>query len=281
MEWIYLLLSFGGGVFAATIGALGAFIFTGFTGLVGVGIIIASGDATFLNEIVFGPYFGPHVSFAAGVAAVAFAANKKKLMGDSTGSDIVTPLFTIADPTVIFVGGIFGTLGYAINYFLSGVLALQTDTVALTVVISAVIARLVFGSTGIIGKYDKANAKAREWFPKGKYFAFMLILSAGISLLVADMAIMFNVAAIGFVISAASLIFAEFGLPVPGTHHITLIAGLAAIQSGNIFVGMLFGIISMILGEVWALVFNSHCDTHIDPPAGAIFIMTFIVLAIF
>ncbi|WP_243115958.1 hypothetical protein [Petrocella atlantisensis] len=281
MTLLHLLISFGGGVFAATIGALGAFIFVGFTGLVGIGTILAGGEATILNDIAFGSYLGPHIAFAGGVAAVAFAANKKKLMGDANGTDIVAPMFGLGDPTVLLVGGIFGSLGYAINYLLSSVLAVQTDTIALTVVISGLIVRLVFGKTGLIGTFDGSKGDVRRYFPEGKFFLFMLILAAGLGLVVSNMAIALNIAAIGFTISAASLIFAEMGLPVPGTHHITMVAGLAAVSSGDPYIGMAFGILSMIVGEVFTLVFNSHNDTHIDPPAGAIFICSFIVLAIF
>lgn len=43
MSWELILASFGGGVFGALFGALPAFIFAGFVGLIGVGVIAAVG----------------------------------------------------------------------------------------------------------------------------------------------------------------------------------------------------------------------------------------------
>ena len=85
-----LLAAFAGGAFGAAIGALPAFIFTGFLVMLGEGVRILSGDysglmgldpatlesAAITSQIGFGPVFGPHISFAGGVAASAYAAKK-------------------------------------------------------------------------------------------------------------------------------------------------------------------------------------------------------------
>ena len=68
---------------------------------------------------------------------------------------------------------------------------------------------------------------------------------------------------------------------VPTTHHITLPAAHAFVLSGNPIIGILVAIICSLFGDFVVKTFNSHCDTHIDPPACTIFIMTFIILAIF
>ena len=75
---------------------------------------------------------------------------------------------------------------------------------------------------------------------------------------------------LGFGIAAASLLFAQFGLKVPVTHHMALPAAAAAIASGNIVIGSVFGIAGAFAGEGFSRVFHQHGDTHVDPPAAGI-----------
>ncbi|MCV5935016.1 propanediol utilization system permease GrpO, partial [Escherichia coli] len=61
---------------------------------------------------------------------------------------------------VLLVGGVFGAVGYIIAWGLNQIPAFPsgnawTDTVALTVVISGVVSRLVFGKTGLFGKPEQ------------------------------------------------------------------------------------------------------------------------------
>lgn len=68
-----------------------------------------------------------------------------------------------------------------------------------------------------------------------------------------------------------------------------IIAAEAAVQSyattGNLYLALLisviFGVISALLADFEGHFFNSGTDSHIDPPAFAIFIMTFVVNACF
>ena len=63
-----LIAAFGGGVFAASIGALPAFIMTGLFSVVGaVAVMCGAADASniLVNYMAFGSFFGPHISFAA------------------------------------------------------------------------------------------------------------------------------------------------------------------------------------------------------------------------
>ena len=69
-------------------------------------------DDTFLNATAWGPLFGPHIAFAGGVAAAAYAAKTGKLK--SGGKDIVASLMGLNAPDVLLVGGVFGSLGYAL-----------------------------------------------------------------------------------------------------------------------------------------------------------------------
>ncbi|WP_432407214.1 hypothetical protein [Wukongibacter sp. M2B1] len=282
-----ILAAFGGGVLGALIGALPAFIFTGFVGLVGIAVVAAGGPATILNDVTFGVLLGPHIAFAGGVAAAAFAANKKRSLDN--GMDTLTPLSKFQDPSIIIIGGVFGIIGFGVNYLYGTVLALQTDTIAMTVATSGIIARLVFGSTGLFGKMSPANDEVaaateinkRSILPNSKTLGMDIIMGLGLGLVVSYLVILTQMGSLGFCISAASLIFAQMGFEIPATHHITAVAGTAALMSGSIFIGAAFAILSAIIFEIAALTFNSNCDSHIDPPAIAIFICTFAILGIF
>lgn len=280
-----ILAAFGGGVLGALIGALPAFIFTGFVGLIGVAVLAGGGPATILSDVTFGTLLGPHIAFAGGVAAAAFAGNKKDYL--KSGTDILTPLKKTNDLSVILVGGIFGIMGYIINALYASV-ALPTDTIALTVFTSGVIARFAFGHTGLFGKYTLHNEAAsatelpkRSILPDAKTMGFVGLYSLGLGLVVSYLVNLTQINVLGFCISAALLIFVQMGFDLPATHHVTLIAGYAVLATGSIFAGAAFAMLAGILCEIVGKTFNSYCDTHIDPPATTIFALSFIIFIIF
>ncbi|WP_462410566.1 hypothetical protein [Neobacillus sp. Marseille-QA0830] len=277
MTWTLILAAFGGGIFGAVLGALPAFIFTGFIGLIGVGVLSAGGPATILNDITFGTLFGPHIAFAGGVAAAAFAANNKHEL--ESGADILTPLNKTHDLQVLLVGGMFGIIGYLINY-LYAYLKIPVDTVAMTVFTSGLIARFLFGHTGLTGKYTSTNGEKRHFIPNKQSLGFVLVYSLGFGLVVSYLVDLTQINVLGFVISAALLIFLQFGIDIPITHHITLVAGYATIASGSVLVGALFAVIAGLLGEVIGNTFNSYVDTHIDPPATTIFLCSLFIFSL-
>jgi len=84
---LLLITALAGGAFGAAIGALPAFIFTGFVVFLGEGLAIlnrgiassAASDVGYVSVtgvIGFGAITGPHIAFAGGVAASAYAAKK-------------------------------------------------------------------------------------------------------------------------------------------------------------------------------------------------------------
>ncbi len=167
-----LLAAFAGGLFGAAIGTLPAFLFAGVAVVISVAAAAAGSDFDFIGNVAFGPVFGPHVSFAGGVAAAAFAARRGDL---ENGRDIAAPLAGVNDPITLIVGGLFGAGGYVVVTFLNRLLThgepglfylTYTDTIALTVVISAIVARLMFGRTGLFGRLD-AEAQQRGRFVPG------------------------------------------------------------------------------------------------------------------
>lgn len=292
-DWLFLLAAFAGGMFGAAVGAIPAFIITGLAAVIAAAVAIITGDGTLVGAIAFGPFLGPHVAFAGGVAGAAYAAKKGKLDG---GKSILTALAGVDAPDVLVVGGIFGALGYVIAWayrFVPNIgEAGWTDTIALSVVTTAIIVRFVFGNSGLFGKVPNgfnrwvASDKG-AWIPwQSKPLQMIAIAIAFgftatyITYAYADLPGAATLPVLFWGFSAVSLIFLQFGTQVPVTHHITLPAGLAVVASGDIWWGLAFGILGIFLGEVAACVFTSYADTHIDPPAASIAATT-TLLAVF
>jgi hypothetical protein len=291
---LFLIAAFGGGLFGAAIGGLPAFIFTGFAVLAGVAAAISGADYDFLTNVAFGPVFGPHIAFAGGAAAAAYAKRAGLL---DNGKDILTGLTGLANPMVLLVGGVFGALGYVILTLLNPFLADYTDAIALTVAISAVIARLAFGSSGLLGSMEAQDVRDRGrlvpggdqvWIPYQQSWLMTSVIGLGAGAISTFMFLgIYEInpdlaipgAVLGFGISAASLIFLQFGTTVPVTHHMSLVAAYAALvavpiigPTGALFVGLVGGVVGALLGELFSRLFLIHGDTHVDPPANAIWV---------
>lgn len=303
MDLFWLLMSLAGGAFGAMIGANYAFGFTGVTILLGLGVLAGTGNSIILDYVSFGPVFGPHIAFAGGVAAAAYAGRKKVLVGG--GKDVNSPLAGLNRPEVLLVGALFGAGGYLVERLIKLIpwLGSHTDTVALTVVISALVARVIFGRTSIFHRLTPPAEGARwlDWQEQPKQLLtvslFASTLAAGASMVVGSYILPLSVAdehwarmldnahVLPFAISAVCIFFVAGGLRMPVTHHMTITASLAAIAflkiSGSGMVGLLagivFGVIAGFVGELMARLMYSHGDTHIDPPAAAIWVMNTLV----
>lgn len=296
------LAAFAGGFLGATFGALVAFVFTGIVLLIGIAALIGTGDPTFINSVAFGPFFGPHISFAGGVGAAAYAAKKGWL---ANGRDIVTPMVSLARPVLLLIGGLFGVLGLVLSQLIALVpwFGGNTDAVALTVVLSALIARLLFGKSGIVGAHSEGLTGAALFRPNDNYnwlryqekWSHAAVLGLGAGLIAAWAAVALSAAYpnasgvifLGFGVSATSLLFLALGISVPVTHHITLIGAIGAANfltvTGSpvaaVLIGTGFAILSALVGEAFSRFWLIRGDSHIDPPASAIWPMTTIVLA--
>ena len=271
LEWIHLFAAFGGGLFAAAIGTLPSFVFTGLLVIAGAAVAAAGGGTDVLTQVAFGPVFGPHIAFGGGAAATAYAY-RRSLIG--TGRDISLPLMGLNRPDVLLVGGAFGSVGYVLELLwrLAG-LGPRTDTIAMTVVVSAMIARLLFGRSGLASRQFRPDER-HHWVRHQERPFQCAVIGLGAGLLSAFIAVVLGPDrggdVLGFGIAAATLIFAQFGLKVPVTHHMALPAAVAALASGNFLVGPVFGIVGAFAGEGFSRVFHQHGDTHIDPPAAGI-----------
>lgn len=271
MDFIILIASaFGGGLFGALVGALPAFIMVGIIGL--AGLTAGAGAVDLVGNVAFGSFFGPHIAFAGGVAATAYAHNKNKI---ESGGNILLPMAKLNDHMTLIVGGIFGVLGFLINHIYNIVLEIPTDTIAMTVFTSGMIARILFGKTGLLGK--KCTDGNRVFVPTKESGVFLITMGLGAGIISSYYAVTTGLVVLGFLVSATTLIFTQMGHPVPGTHHITLVSASAAVASGSILIGALFGILSALLGDLIGNIFNSFCDSHIDPPAGTIFLLSFVI----
>ncbi|MBM3766338.1 MAG: hypothetical protein FJW32_13195 [Acidobacteria bacterium] len=269
IDWSLLPVAFAGGALGAALGANVAFIFTGFLVMIGVAIAAGGGGRDFIGNVAFGPLFGPHISFAGGVAAAAFAAKRGK---HETGRDIGKGLAGLNAPDVLLAGGAFGVVGFLIQSLLA---AAPTDSIALTVFLSAVIVRLVFGSSGLFPKAHTGGG----WLPYQRDWPQLIALGATLGLGSAWLLKMLGADrggdVLGFGVAAASLTFLQSGTSVPVWHHIALPAAIASTTfGGNIYAGAAGGAAGAIVGEIYSRVFHANGDTHIDPPACAIFTLT-------
>ena len=302
IDLLSLIGAAAGGFLGATFGALVAFVFTGFAVIAGVVALVGTGSTAFLDSVAFGPFFGPHISFAGGVAAVAYAARRGWI---SSGRDIVTPMVSLARPSVLLVGAGFGVLGHVLQQAVAATpwFGSRTDSVALTVVLSAVVPRLAFGRTGVVGPHADGLTGWKRFTPNGQHVwlayqqspamaallgIFVGAMSAWSSVtLLAAYPDAGGVIYLGFGISAVSLLFLAFGVEVPATHHITLVSAVAASGFATtvgldpvpaVLVGAAFGGVTALVGEVFSRFWLIRGDTHIDPPASAIWPMTTVAL---
>ena len=296
-----------GGAFGAALGALPAFIFTGFLVIAGVwGGDAASGVGV---GVGFGPVFGPHISFAGGAAASAYAA-KNGLMESGfdyhNAKDIGFALGS--KPDILAVGAVFGVFGIVLEQLFRN-LAVPTDPIAFTVVASALLHRVVFGYSVIGAVSDKANGfmdmgpfergemrdagevpgdgeKTSEdrlavepWLPNMYKWSHVAAIGLTAGLAAAYAAIQTGSPFLGFGISAATLLFLNLGVErIPVTHHMTLPGATAYLATAGtgyspivaLIIAGLFGLLGAVIGEAFQRVFYAHGDTHVDPPAASI-----------
>jgi len=278
-----------GGAFGAALGALPAFVFTGFLVMTG-GLSASPGGQEAIGGIGigFGPVFGPHISFAAGAAAAAYAAKKGILQSGfdyHNGKDITFALGS--RPDVLAVGAAFGMFGI-LSERMFRMLAVPTDPIAITVVLSAFLHRIVFGYSviGVVsskadGYFDMGPFEREEMRPEGEVFGdgekdgpdrlavepwlpnmYLWSHVAAIGLVTGAVA---GYAAfqsgspfLGFGISAASLIFLNLGIEkIPVTHHMTLpgaTAFVAVSTSGNAALAGLGPGAALIIAAVFGLI---------------------------
>lgn len=267
------IAAFGGGLFGAVLGALPAFILCGFMVIAGEAANIASRAAGVeaadiglwglgvTGQLGFGPLFGPHVAFAGGVAATAYAARQGYMDSGWAYHDAknILTAFSSHRTDVLVVGGLFGSLGYLFTYASEQLLAAPWDPVAMGVVFSAVVHRLAFGydlmgtpaGDGFfdLSPFERGERRAADggdgpqerlaaepWLDWQYEWSGVAVLGVGVGIAGGFIYWATGSPYLGFGISAASLIFmnasvdddfADVQVTVPVTHHITLPASTA------------------------------------------------------
>lgn len=274
---LMLVCSFAGGIIGAAVGGTPAFILCGAAIAIGEGLNISTGDPHFLNLVAWGPFLGPYAAFVGGVAAAAYAYRTGKL---NSGRDISSSLMGLDAPDVLMVGGLFGALGYIFKTLLDLVPSTGdipwTNSVALSIVITTVLARVIFGRSGIFGKVRKGDnrwqpSETASWLPWQSHPLQLILIAIGVSLPIAYVTAL-QPALLGllFSVSVMALILLQAGLKAPVIFHIALSAGIVSVTTRNIWWGLAFGTMAAFLGEIYACIFLNHGDSHIDPPSATL-----------
>jgi hypothetical protein len=272
INWFYLILAaFAGGAFGAAIGALPAFVFTGVMVIAGeTANLVASALAPELSgtmaddmgsmtsAIAFGSFFGPHICFAGGAAAAAYAAQRGYMESGFPFHESKNIGYALGPKgDVMAVGGLFGIFGALVTTFSAG-LGLPWDPIAIGVVLSAFLHRAVLGYSlfGVAagGRLDMSPFEREEkrpgdtgtvsdgvkdatdrfsvepWLPHQYQWGSVACIGLIAGLLGAYTALETGSAFLAFGISAASLLFLNLGVEkFPVTHHMTLPSGTAAL----------------------------------------------------
>ncbi|MFT4885353.1 MAG: hypothetical protein ACI8U4_002876, partial [Natronomonas sp.] len=266
--------------------------------------------------IGFGAVTGPHIAFAGGVAATAYAGKKYPDMEPDGwdyhfGKNILYAFGT--KPDILAVGALFGVLGMLITRVGAG-LGFPTDTIALSVFLTAVIARVAFGypligpSAGssildmspfereepktipdggetVAGEH-KGRFATEPWLPHQYKWSGVASIGVVGGILAGFIWLKTGSLFLGYGISAMSLLFLNLGVEkIPVTHHITLLGSVGAAVAmpvlGNtaivVLVAGLSGMVCGLLGEFTQRIFYAHSGTHVDPPAMAITIQMFAI----
>ncbi|WP_336363372.1 hypothetical protein [Halalkalicoccus salilacus] len=282
---VNVIAAFAGGAFGAALGALPAFIFTGFMVIAGETAAYVDGEFDAITGLIaFGPMFGPHVSFAGGAAAAAYAAKKGYM---DTGFDYHEAKNILyahgTKPDVLAVGGAFGILGYLV-FFVFAELAMPWDPIAMTVAVSAVAHRVVFGYP-LIGpaKEGLLNMKPFEaeerrvmtdhatdggtetteplgrfvvepWLPHQYRWSGVVMIGLVVGLVGAYIGLATGSAFLAFGISAASLLFLNCGVEkIPVTHHISLPASTAALAVFASGAEPALGLVPLLVGAAFGV----------------------------
>lgn len=265
MSLTALFLAFGGGIFGTLFSGTIAFIFTGFLSIIGLTIALSTGDSQFMDNVVFGNFFGPQVSFVGGVAAAAWYGKIER--NPEIGRNVSTPLYATQSMSTYLIGGLFGCFGY----LLTALFLLFTppiDAIALTIILLNCLIRLTISSSSVITKYSGTQKWSEDLVKDLLYHVpWVFFMNLGI----AELCLSLNSATVGWGISALTLLF-QFGstAAIPVTHHITMITGYAVLATDNIWVAALIGVLAMIVGRIFERLTNHQGATHIDMPAAMI-----------
>lgn len=305
-----LLVTFGGGIAGAAFGGLWAIILCGFMVLGGCIVVMAGGSDFMLLQVGLGPVFGPHVGgFASGIAAACYAVGVKKNHPSGSAKDILSPLVDTSWD-VLIVGGLFAVFGHILIQVLGKIPVInQFDVMALDVVITNILARLIFikempwgradsiKEHGYMGTANYSISWAGWQSPPPRMIAQSLglcilsgALAMGLKGQLAPLAAAGKISGAGAfvvplimgwaiaIINLVALMCANGALQkIPIFHCPALMTALAYLSCGSLVMAVIVGILAAFLQELVARMFYNHGSSHIDPPATAAAIGTFMI----
>lgn len=272
IQFEMLLLALLAGGAGALIGGTQTFIITGFVGILSYVLDACGVDVVFFNDMVLNTYFLPCIIFNGAVVATAYSAKYYDIRGVHTARSLA---FT-KDVRVILMGCLGGVAGYVVYAFLNAI-GLPADTGAFSVLTIGLITRMLFNQEQ---KINTANLNYLKTFPV-KEITFQLLMGLVVSAAMAYFALESQLYTIGFSISALSLIFGLTDSAFPSTHHTTLVTGYAIMQTHNLWIGIVFGVIAHMMSYIFGEIFNTDCGTHLDPPAVPIALCSLVLFLFF
>lgn len=308
-----VLAGLAGGALGAAIGALPALSLAGVLIVVseaGSALARTIGEETMANPTAFdglteavglGPALGPHVAFAGGVAAAAYAGRHGDVETDGrfhAAKAVTQPLGSA--PDVLLAGGLFGAVGVLLAQLAAG-LSLPIDPVAFAVVLSAFGHRLAFGYP-LLGRvegdlldmtpYERGERRGdryavEPWQPAHYEWQNVVGLGLAVGLVAAYLGVVTGSAFLAFGVAAALLLFRSLGLErVPITHHVALPASVVALGLAGqpvwlaVAVGGLFGVAGALVGELAQRSLYAHADTYLDPAFASILVTSLVVVVL-
>jgi hypothetical protein len=272
---LLVAVAFAGGAFGAAVGALPSLAVTGLA-------VVGSEALRFVGEAA-GPAAGsrygvpglvgvglaPHVAFAGGAAAAAYAARHGRLGAGfdyHAAKQITKPLG--ATPGALLAGGAFGVVGLLLFGLAAG-LGLPVDPVAFAVVASAFLHRVAFGypllgdapagrldispfergarREPVVDDEDAAGAASavaepapprllvEPWRPAqyDRQYVSLPVVAGGVGAVSALLTWLTANPFLGFGLAAASLLAVVLGVDrIPVTYHMALPAGLLVAALG-------------------------------------------------
>jgi hypothetical protein len=307
-----IVAGLAGGAVGAAIGALPALSLAGLLVVVGETLealgralgepgALAGLDLT--ATLGLGPALGPHVAFAGGVAAAAYAGRHGRVDTESAffeAKDVTVPLGS--RPDVLLAGATFGAVG-VLAARLATSAALPVDPVALAVVLSAVGHWLAFGYpvVGHVGgaildmtPYERDERRSgpeatgrlavEPWQPAHYGWGQVVGLGVAVGVVGAYLGLATGSAFLAFGVAATLVLFRSVGLErTPIVYHIALPASIVALglaaqhPAMAIFGGAVAGLIAAVLGELSQRVLFAHGDTYFDPAFASILLTSLCV----
>jgi len=267
------VVAFAGGAFGAALGATRAFSVAGLLIVIGETATIVRGSAPggadpallgatgVTGSLGLGPGFGPHVAFAGGLAAAAYAA-RRGYPDAGSGFDyheakhVTRSLGARAD--VLAVGGAFGVVGAGLARA-SVAAGFPWDPIAASVVASGLLHRIALGypmvgsvHDGVLNMtpYERGIRRPRRadaveadgggatadtryavepWLPHQYRWADVALLGAVVGIFSAFVTYRTGSPLLAFGLAAASLAFLGGDDCVPVTYHMALSAGIAVV----------------------------------------------------